>query len=626
MSEHGTTKPVETTEAKEQVGVESAPAGEAVTASGSSSPEIKSIETEGEEHPSEVAAEPSAPESAEASSPNAEASSDTQDTDDGDGVFLPEEELAPTIAPVAATDDGHLEEQTLPSEPSGPPQIHTLERGEYTVIGRDSVGRSLAKGPDGQEVLIAAYQGGLTLTRGLYPHPMLPDILDSAAATAEIALVAHPKPEGITLEMAMVEHDLSALLTGMVDLARFNRYVVARGFALVGLELRDVLLEPTRFARLPVLRRIGETPPAEAPRYVAPERAAGQTVRGDEGSYTLGAMIYHALEGRQLTEGEMPTDFPERPGVPQALSALLSPPPGRASPSEALELVDKLADNLRPRRRWVIGAASSVGINPDRQVNEDSAGWRYGLTFGNAGRETRLMACVADGMGGMARGEVASQSAVEAFLGLEFEADLTLEAARGRVNRTNARVWDALEGKAGGCTFTGIVAEGPKAFIGHVGDTRAYLASPARTVFNAPSFDDFDPLATHLETSMGGHIQQITEDHSMVQMLVKMGVIAPEDAHGHPDSNKVTRALGSSRDLGPDYVDGFEVRAKPGDRIAIMSDGVWGALEPEFLRELLLDAVPAQDLADKLVRAALVAGSSDNATALVLEYEERDAL
>jgi PPM family protein phosphatase len=536
-----------------------------------------------------------------------------------DVVFLPEEEPEPPAESVQASAEGHLEELTeeiVEPEPSEPhPEKIMLEGGEYVILSKDRAGRYLATSADGQPesptVQLSVYNGDVVLMRSLYPHPMLPDLIDAGEFEGH-TLLAHPKPEGRTLEQAFTANQLQVILAALVDLARFNRYLVARGAALIGLDLSGVLLEPTRFAKLPLVRRVSEMPPAEAPRYVAPERASGLFVKGDEGAFTLGSVLYHAVEGHALGEGEIPLEFPEKPGVPQVLSALLAPTPGRASPSEALELLDQLQSHLAIRRRWNVGAASSVGLNPDRSTNEDALGWRYVRTLGNAGREGAMVGCIADGMGGMARGEIASQAAVETFLEYAPEwasnprdknaenPTINAEAVRQRVMHANAMVQTALEGKAGGCTFTGMIADGPKVFIGHVGDTRAYRVHTTQK-----------------------KVSQITEDHSMVQMLVRMGVISSEEAHGHPDSNKVTRALGANKELDRDYIDTFEFVADAGDRIVIVCDGVWGAIEPKKYQAILLEPVPAQDLADKMVSAAMSAGSNDNVTALVLEYEER---
>lgn len=503
----------------------------------------------------------------------------------------------PSLEPALA-EEAFLEEVVSAPTVSATDTV-TLERGEYRVTGFDSVGRKLAKAPDGSEVVIASYQSGAALTRSLYPHPMLPPLLDAATDDTR-TLIAHPRLEGRTLEDALIGADRASALSTILDLARFNRYLAARGFALVGLEPREVLLHPTRLSRLPSVRKIGDTAPAEAPRYGAPERASGLPVLGIEGVYTLGAMLYHALEGRALSEGELLSAFPELPGAPQALTAMLAPTSQRANPGEALDLLIKLSAALEPRRRWLVASSSTVGISPDRITNEDSCGALQRRVFGAAGHDNLMVACVADGMGGMARGEDASQAAVRGFL--DFETlELNRAVAASAAQSANARVIEALEGKSGGCTFTGVICDAERVVVAHVGDTRAYLIS--------------DRL-----------VQQLTEDHSMVMMLVKMGVIPLEAAHNHPDSNKVMRALGSNRVMPPDYVDTLEVTVRPNDRIVIMSDGVWGAIQPSDLEAMLLESLPVQDMADALVRSALTAGSTDNATALVLLFEEREAL
>jgi PPM family protein phosphatase len=538
-------------------------------------------------------------------------------TEGEDGVFTPDDESPPSSRLTASAtdsgatgyleDDGFLSDETIPTTPghitlTDQTSIH-LERGEYNVLNHDSFGRTFAQAPDGSEVMIVSYKSGAELTRTLYPHPMLPGLIDTVQQADGTVLIAHPKPEGRTLESAILEGDQRTAVSAVVDLARFNRYVFARGFSLTGLDPRDILLEPTRLLRLPKVQRIGDTPPAEAPRYGAPERAAGAAVNGTEGVYSLGALLYHALMGRALNEGELVHDFPTTPGAPQVFTNMLSTPDTRATAGEALDLVTRLNHNFVARASWQVGLCSSVGLNPDRSINEDAGGYKNVLQLGDAGRGGLLLACISDGMGGMAKGEAASQAAVHAFL--EFDViEASTSIAKDATIQANRRVLEALEGKSGGCTFTGVIADGNKAVLAHVGDTRAYLIRASRA----------EP------------VQQISDDHSMVAMLVKMGVITPEMAHNHPDSNKVMRALGSSRDMGAEYIDAHELSMKPGDRLILVTDGVWGAYLPAEFEQALQASDAAQDLADHLVRQALENGSSDNATAMVLEYQERNPL
>jgi PPM family protein phosphatase len=533
------------------------------------------------------------------------------------GVFMPppdvlaweqEQKAVPMLESPSlemAGDSGFLEEEILaPTAPSSAvpqlavPPIMKLERGEYALLTQESAGRVIAKAPDGSEVRVAVYARGADVTRALYPHPMLPMLIDAGEVDGKI-LIAHPKLEGNTLESAIFERNKRTVISAIVDLARLNRYLHARGFAMVSIDPRDVLLEPTRLQRLPNVHKIGDTVSAEAPRYGAPERAAGHKINGSEGVYAIGALLYHALTGQMPVEGEMLVTFPEIPGVPQALTAMLSPSTTRVNPSDALELATKLERAFEPRYAWVLGTASTVGINPDRVTNEDSVGFRARRTTGAAHNDTIVVACVADGIGGMAKGEDASQAAVSGFLDYPLS-EVSSQAVHEAIAFANARVIGAMEGKNGGCTFTGVIADGDKLALAHVGDTRAYLIT---------------------DTAV-----QISEDHSMVAMFVKMGIIAAEAAHNHPDSNKIMRALGSNRELPPDYVELREMTIPANAKVVIVSDGVWGVFPPKEFEVALLEPLEPQDLADRLVRQALQRSTSDNATALVMKLETRDPI
>ncbi len=534
-----------------------------------------------------------------------------------DGVYvLPEEETTvllppptfeelPVVVAELEEDTGFLEEEILEpttASTTNPqlvvPPIMKLERGEYALLTQQSAGRVLAKAPDGSEVLVAIYARGADVTRALYPHPMLPALLD-AGEYENKTLIAHPKLDGVTLETAIAQKDIRSVVSAVVDLARLNRYLHARGFATVAVDPRDVLLNPTRLQRLPGVHKIGDVIGAEAPRYGAPERAAGAKINGIEGVYSLGALLYHGLTGQMPIEGEMLVTYPNIPGAPQALTAMLATATTRVNPGDALELCAKLERALTKRYFWQIGTASTVGINPDRITNEDSVGYRMRRSMGDNGADTYLVACVADGIGGMAKGEDASQAAISGFMDYPLS-EVSNQSVLEAISLANARVIGAMEGKSGGCTFTGIIADGDKLALCHVGDTRAYLITDT--------------------------VQQISEDHSMVAMFVKMGIISAEAAHNHPDSNKIMRALGSVRELPPDYVEVREFTMPTNAKLVIVSDGVWGVFPPSEFAVYLQEPLEPQDLADRLVRVAIEHNTSDNATALVLKLEERAAI
>jgi protein phosphatase len=240
--------------------------------------------------------------------------------------------------------------------------------------------------------------------------------------------------------------------------------------------------------------------------------------------------------------------------------------------------------------RWKWAAATDVGRV--RAKNEDCY-----LADGEAG-----VFAVADGMGGHAAGEVASQLAVrvtdERLLGCSVEADEAekaecLRSALLEANRAIREESRAHPARAGmGTTATTLVVEANGNYaIGHVGDSRAYRLRD-------------------------GLLERLTEDHTYVQQLVNRGRLTDEQARLHPRSSLLTRALGTD-----DHVDVDLYRGSlcPGDRLLLCSDGLTGMLSDHQLAELM-GSVPDPDvLVDRLIRVANEAGGSDNITVVVVD-------
>ncbi len=274
--------------------------------------------------------------------------------------------------------------------------------------------------------------------------------------------------------------------------------------------------------------------------------------------------------------------------MPQLLAGMLAPAPVRTRPQELLTALARL--NAAPLPAYRVAARTTVGLNPDRPANEDAYGFRQYQLESDAEETLVLRACVSDGMGGMAAGEVASRAAVQAFLN-STQPDLP-----GQVWDANAAVLAAMDGRDGGCTISGVEIRGHELQLGHVGDTRAYLRD-------------------------GGEVRQLSQDHSFVAAMVASGQMTPEEAQVSPERNKVLRSLGSLRQPQPDYV---QTLAAPlalpvGSRVLLVSDGVWGEVQPATLTELLLSEADPQALVDRLIQLSLDAGAPDNATALVIE-------
>ena len=206
------------------------------------------------------------------------------------------------------------------------------------------------------------------------------------------------------------------------------------------------------------------------------------------------------------------------------------------------------------------------------------------------------VAVVADGVGGAAAGEVASATAayvVAATALARFGDDPSEVLTRGvedahRSLRAGVGLNPELEGMA--TTLTAVVTDGARVVLGHVGDSRAYLARQ-------------------------GQMHQVSHDHTYVQHLVDTGQLEPAERFGHPWSNVVVRSL----DAGPDQtLDVTELDVEAGDRLLLCSDGLTDLVRDERIAQVLHLADP-HSAAAVLTQSALLAGGKDNITAVVLD-------
>ena len=209
----------------------------------------------------------------------------------------------------------------------------------------------------------------------------------------------------------------------------------------------------------------------------------------------------------------------------------------------------------------------------------------------DGGGADRLLAAVADGMGGHTGGEVASRTAVAAAV----ETDGPPE---GRVEAANRAVMGAVlaDPDLAGMGTTLTLAEfgpGRRLALGHVGDSRAYLLR-------------------------GGRLDQLTTDHNMAQELVDQGEITKEEARNHPRSSWLTQALGFEDKLD---VEAGSIDLEAGDRLMLCSDGLHGELPDGEIHRLLGSGAPS-DAVWGLIEAANLAGGRDNITVMVVDAAE----
>ncbi|MFI2662137.1 PP2C family protein-serine/threonine phosphatase [Micromonospora carbonacea] len=212
----------------------------------------------------------------------------------------------------------------------------------------------------------------------------------------------------------------------------------------------------------------------------------------------------------------------------------------------------------------------------------------------------RLLA-VADGMGGMAAGDVASNIVIGAMAPLDEDVpgDALVDALRSAVGTANQQLRDTVDAnpqlEGMGTTLTATLFSGTKLGMVHIGDSRAYLLR-------------------------NGEFAQITKDDTYVQMLVDEGRISAEEASSHPQRSLLTRAL-DGRDIDPEY----SVRqVLPGDRYLICSDGLSGVVSAETIADTMREYTDPQQCVERLVQLALRGGGPDNITVIIADATDRD--
>jgi protein phosphatase len=232
-----------------------------------------------------------------------------------------------------------------------------------------------------------------------------------------------------------------------------------------------------------------------------------------------------------------------------------------------------------------------------RSGNEDS--------FAVEADRQRGLFVVADGMGGHAAGEVASEMAVQILQReladlRDLESPPAAERVMKALKRANKAIHDRtlseVDKQGMGTTASVLIIAGRRYLIGQVGDSRVYLLRD-------------------------GALRQLTKDHSYVQEQVDAGFLTPEQARYHPYSNVITRCVGASPEVEPDVYTG-EVRV--GDLFLVASDGLTGMVDDRRLQQLLLARVPAERLVHLLISEANGRGGLDNITAIVVQVAELD--
>jgi PPM family protein phosphatase len=443
--------------------------------------------------------------------------------------------------------------------------------------------------------------------------PLFPKVRAQFAQGERFYLVTEPLPEK-SLEVSLQQKELTFpdFLLILTQVAQGLVHLHQAGWVHSGLQPSCVLPgKPVKLVDLRQARRRDETE---------------LDAQGDVGVdvFSVGAILYHFIRGEPLSEAEISlTELQCRyAGVPQILSRCIGPKEDRYPNLQLLhEELKRLRRRYMPDITYDLFGATTIGLEPSRTTNEDAYGYLEGVIQTEAESLRWLIACVADGMGGMEAGEVASEAAVKTVL---KEATKTIQAIRSLpsseeqarwvkdwVHKANESVCEAMKNRRakGGTTLSCAFLLGKRLAVAHVGDSRIYLFR-------------------------GGNISLLTRDHSLAAVLAlqegKAGDL--QYIRTHPDRNRLTRSLGERTPL-PDYfVEGFspELTQKAtwelqdGDILLLCSDGVWEPVtEEDMVRVLQEHGDDLSQAAYEILDLVLQRGAHDNATVLLVRLKER---
>ena len=235
---------------------------------------------------------------------------------------------------------------------------------------------------------------------------------------------------------------------------------------------------------------------------------------------------------------------------------------------------------------------SATDVGQKRKMNQD-----YVFVSKDPVGNLPNLFVVADGMGGHNAGDFASSHAVQILVDeIRKDADFNpIKVLRHAIETANMEILEraqqdeALKGM--GTTMVVATIVGHYAYVANVRDSRLYLIQ--------------------------GQIRQVTRDHSLVQEMVRMGELKPEEARNHPDKNIITRALGAERTVDIDF---FDLKMEPDSTILMCSDGLSNMVEDSKIEEIILDKteeLPRKG--EELLEEANRNGGKDNIAVILVE-------
>lgn len=505
-------------------------------------------------------------------------------------------------------------------------------------------------------------------------HPNIVPVIDFFSADPlglgkpRYYAVAEPR-QGVRLSQLSMPRPGLQVLNWAIQLADVLDYLHSRGVVGAGAEADDILVQGER-ASLASLQN------ARAAMSQGSERSELQSMD----LARLASTIYEAYTGNHASmnpEGTlaMPAGTPEPVGA--AFRAAIEPVQGAGRTISAAQWRDLLSVALRaidelerPGKPVDFVSAALTDVGRLREQNQDSFGMAE-FVQASAERHTRVgFYMVSDGMGGHKGGEIASALGVQAFSGEAVSRIISplaannnerttpnneaiLEAMIRAVQAANDRIYKGRDTRRNdmGTTLVAAIVVGGKAFIVNVGDSRIYIYSRPHTAAEVAAKDATRPLvkgttplsvtaplrsrdaaldmvdaeegaaaqASNDGESAPYSLTQISVDHSLVQRLVELGQLEPEEAKVHPHRNFVYRSLGGPP---PVEVDTFVRTLHPGDRLLLCSDGLNSMIEDSDIEGVLGTEPDPHAACRKLIDLANGNGGHDNITVIIVDVTD----
>lgn len=426
-------------------------------------------------------------------------------------------------------------------------------------------------------------------------------------SNSKLLLLSYLPTEGKTLDAWLYKkpsYEVSLELT--YQICKLFQQVYQQGWCFFQIIPKFIQVDSTiKFFDLTNVCLIGERGIASREtEYCAPELAFDCPMSEGMSTYIVGTLLYQAIY-QQLPDTKLncsSLDTQPIPGIYQIIRLCLYPIiEERINLARLLKALTNIKQTFNNYKvQWDVASHSTIGLSLQRLRNEDN----YGIQQYSSSYKDGILAVLADGMGGLAQGELASLLAIKTVIETPIDCDIDSEYKCNDwllsvVNKANKCVIENVY--KGGTTLSIVWANSRSLRIAHVGDSRIYL----------------------IRKKM---ICQLSEDHSLVAMLLAEGDITYEESYKHPQRNILTKCIGSKETLNSNYVQTLQsfnsdlsILLEQDDIIILCSDGIWDLVPQTELAEIFIKTRSLQIAVNNTINLVLTRGARDNATIVAMK-------